>query len=340
MVFAMRRSVVAFNLFTSRCYYGYEEQQVKDLGDYYGGEYTPGNWNYNYSQWSTNCPSVCSTDNKCGPACWSRIVAAEGDPLNLCGGNRQTPIDFTSTRVDPGLSFKSNIQFEVIDDGCSSWAQFANDHVFEVSFKKMNCANLKVSSNLRCYLAGNCSEFETYTLKQLHFHTPSEHTVGSELADGEVHMVHLNTPGTHAFVIGSRLRGTPLYKASDDNLNNRPTLPVGNRTLLKSSDPHAQPADRIAPNSFLSSFWDVWKQASGGTADLYEVTGAEALNPYKDFLPASKTFFTYSGSLTTYPCSEIVTWVVFEDSVVVFPEDIENLRKAVAASPYTLTFTS
>jgi hypothetical protein len=47
MVLAMRRSVVAFNLFTSRGYYGYEEQQVKDLGGYYGGEYTPGNWNYN-----------------------------------------------------------------------------------------------------------------------------------------------------------------------------------------------------------------------------------------------------------------------------------------------------
>lgn len=312
--------------------------EVKDLGDYYNGDYKPGDWNYDYTQSDTSCPS-CSSDKKCGPACWSEVIAKENEKANYCGGNKQSPIDLFSVRIDPNLSFESNLKFQVIDGGCNTWAQFANDHVFEISFKNMHCANLKVSSNLRCYLASNCSDFETYTLTQFHFHTPSEHTVGN-MTDGELHMVHINEPGTHALVIGVRLQATPLNTGADSNLNNRPVTPRAERNVSKSFEPYVPPVDQYSPNPFLSTFWDVWEQGGGGEANLYEVSAADDINPYADFLPEHKSFFTYSGSLTSYPCSEIVTWVVFESSLVVFPEDIDNLRRAVAASPYTITYTA
>ena len=48
------------------------------------------------------------------------------------------------------------------------------------------------------------------------------------------------------------------------------------------------------------------KDAAYDAADTFN-----ALN----FMPSDKSYFTYSGSLTTPPCSEIVTWIVMEHSI-------------------------
>jgi hypothetical protein len=64
-----------------------------------------------------------------------------------------------------------------IDGGCSIWTQFVDDHEFEVSFSEVNylCSNMVATFN-----------GIEYTLKQLHFHSPSEHTIDGIYYEAEV----------------------------------------------------------------------------------------------------------------------------------------------------------
>lgn len=44
-------------------------------------------------------------------------------------------------------------------------------------------------------------------------------------------------------------------------------------------------------------------------------------------LPAKRDYYTYSGSLTTPPCSEGVTWVELKQPVTISPRQLEAMRK-------------
>ncbi len=46
-----------------------------------------------------------------------------------------------------------------------------------------------------------------------------------------------------------------------------------------------------------------------------------------NLLPADHGYYTFSGSLTTPPCSENVTWFVLKDPVRVTEEEIEQFAK-------------
>lgn len=45
-----------------------------------------------------------------------------------------------------------------------------------------------------------------------------------------------------------------------------------------------------------------------------------------DFMPSDKSYFTYAGSLTTPPCSEIVTWIVMEHPIEASVAQIEHFE--------------
>jgi carbonic anhydrase len=64
-----------------------------------------------------------------------------------------------------------------------------------------------------------------------------------------------------------------------------------------------------AANPFLAKFIDDLPRTEGA-----HFTSADSVN-IQDFLPTTTGYYTYSGSLTTPPCSEIVTWLVMKDPV-------------------------
>jgi len=257
-----------------------------------------GAWDYNYTQTGTTVPcglnGVCSATNKCGPYCWSEVIAM-GSTTNKCGGTSQTPINLVQVSVDKSLRPPT---FKVASGGCDAWVQFADDHAYEVSFRDAGCSNMKLE------YAG-----QEYTLLQFHFHAPSEHAIGGGLHDAELHMVHASATGD-LLVLGVM-------------------LDVAN-----------------TPSDFLSMFWEVAEKGSQGQgvpaeeiySQEYEVEGGSLVNAYSQFLPVSRSFFTYSGSLTTYPCTEGVRWIFFEQPINIGQTDYDKLLAAVKFEKYTITY--
>lgn len=87
-------------------------------------------------------------------------------------------------------------------------------------------------------------------------------------------------------------------------------------------------------NAFLNNLWTEGGRAAVTNGVKTRVTNAAVpFNPYKSILPANPSFFTYSGSLTTPPCAEIVEWVVFETPVLISFDDLNLLRSAFSALP-------
>lgn len=79
-------------------------------------------------------------------------------------------------------------------------------------------------------------------------------------------------------------------------------------------------------NAALQPVWDNMPAMKGkATADGVAINAA-------NLLPASHGFTTYSGSLTTPPCSEGVTWFVMKTPVAVSPAQVDAFRAIMPAN--------
>lgn len=110
---------------------------------------------------------------------------------------------------------------------------------------------------------------QTYALKQFHFHHPSEERIDGKAYDLVAHLVHANAQGQLAVV-------AVLFE---------------------------QRAKDGADNPALQKVWDKLPQKEG---DTVMVPNAQ-FNP-SDLLPAKQTYYNFTGSLTTPPCTENVNW--------------------------------
>ena len=63
-----------------------------------------------------------------------------------------------------------------------------------------------------------------------------------------------------------------------------------------------------AENAILESVWSVMPQEEGHVTETATIR-------LTDLLPASRDYFRYAGSLTTPPCTEIVSWFVYRDAI-------------------------
>ena len=125
----------------------------------------------------------------------------------------------------------------------------------------------------------------TFTLKQVHFHSPSENLIEGRSFAMEAHFVH-----------------------ADDK---------GNLLVL------ALMFNEGEANSTLAKLWTALPANAGPASPLAgTVTPAE-------FMPKSLSYYRFSGSLTTPPCTEGVRWLVLKTPVSASSAQIEAFQHAV-----------
>lgn len=145
-----------------------------------------------------------------------------------------------------------------------------------------NAFGIRWGSELR---EGDMLEVEP---RQMHMHTFSEHTFNGMYAAGELHIVTRVKKGESEYC-----------DSTDDGC-----LAVFGIMMEFSGDgDHSNPA--------LASLFDIMPEETGAENGVTHF-GKLSLDA---FLPRSRDYYTYLGSLTTPPCSEIVTWHVFTDPI-------------------------
>lgn len=212
------------------------------------------------------------------------------DSFPAAKGLRQSPIDISTNECvnDPDLNQTAlTIQYD------PSRTQFA--------------ANVGYGWKVQIDGEGSVLEGgplkDKYRLEQFHFHwgrnekCGSEHTVDGKSYPGEVHLVHWNADKYASF-------GEAASK--EDGL-----AVLG--TFLEIGDEHGE----------LSKLTDILDQIKFKD-DKVDIEGG--FDP-STLLPAKRDFWTYPGSLTTPPCNESVTWIVFKDSIQISQDQLTKFRQ-------------
>lgn len=210
-----------------------------------------------------------------GPVVWGDILQPDGRKMfptcsggPLGQGNDQTPIDITD-------------------------AEERRLRSISVKYRK---TPLNVTNNFRNIQVRNANlrnrivvDGEAFHLIELHFHTPSEHTVNGERFSMEGHFVHMNAHDQFAVL-------SILYK-----------LGKRNRVLAKIFA-HA-PRDN---GTFIAG---------------ENIVEGRFVNP-RGLLPHRSQYFFYSpGSLTNPPCSEELLWFILKKPATVSQEQVDTYMK-------------
>lgn len=127
---------------------------------------------------------------------------------------------------------------------------------------------------------------KTYTLKQFHFHVPSENMIKGKSFPLEAHFVHADKSGNLAVL-------AVLYENGKENTRLNPIW-------------NAMPANAKSPKVTLKQNFDA-----------------------STLIPASKDYYRFSGSLTTPPCSEGVTWMVLKSYDHIGKAQTDKFTKAM-----------
>ena len=207
-------------------------------------EHKPGHWGY---------------DGNEGPSHWGDM-SPEFAPCK--SGHHQSPIDIRNPQKTdlPPIHFEYKPSpLHIIDNGHTILINYAAGSSIRVGDKQ-------------------------YTLKQFHFHRPSEEKIDGKTYDMVAHLVHSDQDGNLAVVAV--------------------LLEKGNNNLL------------------IRELWsDLPKEKE--KEELLDTVTINVAN----LLPADTGYFTFSGSLTTPPCSENVTWYVLKHPVAITAEEIEQFTK-------------
>ena len=232
--------------------------------------------------WSIVGASDASPEDKCpgpftyhpnaarGPPRWGKVFCSE-----TCGiGRSQSPIDLRLKALPRGITEGPKPEF------------------FEGEFKLEETTE---NFELSCEEAGSCGftmfNGVRFDVVNVHFHSPSEHTLGGRRFPLEAHIVHSSEGGTLSVI--STLFQFPSYL---DQLRVKKRSEFGGNSLLG----------------------DILSKMEDGHTELEEDLSV---------IIGDKGFVHYNGSLTTPPCTEGVTWFVQMEIQTVSPSQVKRFMK-------------
>ena len=207
-------------------------------------------------------------------------------------GKRQSPIDIHTDKVlhDPSL------------EGTPLCISYGLEDDYQLTNTGLSVQLSRTSASKECQLRGGPLS-HNYRFAQLHFHwgsadsTGSEHLVNGAAFAAELHLVHWNTD---------------LFSSVQEALTQDQGLAVLGVFLRSGEEDH--PA--------LKQLTDLFPRVQHKDASY---SMGEGFDP-ESLLPKSRDYWTYPGSLTTPPCSESVTWVIFKDAITVSQQQLEKFR--------------
>ena len=204
-------------------------------------------------------PPHWAYEGKEGPADWGKLDSTYA----TCSlGHTQSPIDIKDAKSAdlPALKFDYQaVPLNIIDNG----------HTIQI--------NYPAGSTLA---VGD----KTYTLKQFHFHHPSEEHINGHGFDLVSHLVHADADG-HLAVVAI------LFKPG-------------------------------AENPLLAT---LWKSIPSEKEKAVDVPGV--MIDVSTLLPDDHGYYTFTGSLTTPPCSEDVTWYVLKSQSSISSAEVAAFAK-------------
>jgi len=212
----------------------------------------------------------------------------------LCqAGHMQSPVDLP--------------QCVVAESRRPMWATYGTDQV--VLKNNGHTVQLDVAGTTGKLINGE----NEYTLLQCHFHSGSEHTIGGKQLDMVAHCVHQQTaPADMAtqrfgvlalFFEVSDMDADPFLAQFVDEL---PANPAGSATV-----------EYTGAHRLLSA--DVTTSAFTGPLDFSLLHNGASFTEY----------YSYNGSLTTPPCSEVVDWYLVMQPRKISVEQLSKFQKAI-----------
>jgi carbonic anhydrase len=193
-----------------------------------------------------------------GPENWGNLSPAFKDAI----GESQSPIDIAVESERNGVEFfYRDGDFYILNNG----------HTLQV-IPETGEENYIVMESVR------------YNLQQLHFHTPSEHTLNGTHTPMEIHFVHGDDEGRLA-VVGLFIDEGPENKA-------------------------------------FALAWSVAPR-------LNKTVKIEKPFPLRSLLPRSLSGIRYSGSLTTPPTTEGVSWIILSEHGMASAEQIQRFTDLI-----------